>query len=174
MELFDKKFVHFMWDDELRGKDCFIADNIDGLKTHVNDYSDDHTTRVIDSENTDFPFHEPDGNSWRFCYYDPNYFVKKAFTKGKQIQIKNGKTWYTISDPEWLDDAEYRVKPKEPRRMTNRELARWLAQGKGQKATVNGNAICYHNYGLDDDEEVEDCMIRGWDEAEWREPVIEE
>lgn len=63
--------------------------------------------------------------------------------------------------------------PNEPRRMTNRELARWLAQGNGQKATINGNAACYHIYDLDDDnKEVEDCMIRGWDEAEWHEPIV--
>ena len=63
--------------------------------------------------------------------------------------------------------------PKKPRRMTNRELAKWLAQGNGQKATINGNAVCCHNYDLDDDnKEVEDCMIRGWDEAEWHEPIV--
>lgn len=62
MELFDKKFVHFMWDNELEGKDCFIAEGIDKLKFLVSHCTDD-TTRVIGSRNIDFPFHEPGGRS---------------------------------------------------------------------------------------------------------------
>lgn len=177
MELFDKKFVHFMWEDELRGKDCIIDDNIDGLKSHVNDYSDDHTTRVIDSENTVFPFHEPDGNDWRFCYYDPNYECKRAFAEGKTIQFKN---YYDIWEdliPEyndWNEDTEYRIKPDEPRRMTNRELARWLAKGNGQVRLRSGDIRTSLIYTKDDSYVSDGMMIRGWDEEEWHEPVIKE
>lgn len=64
--------------------------------------------------------------------------------------------------------------PKEPRRMTNRELARWLAQGNGQWKGTNTIGIAY-SYSMYDDHEIPDSvMIRGWDEAEWREPTVEE
>lgn len=65
--------------------------------------------------------------------------------------------------------------PKEPRRMTNRELAKWLAQGNGQcRFTANAVGTAY-SYGIFDGKEIPDNIkIRGWDEEEWHEPVIEE
>lgn len=35
MELFDKRFVHFMWDDSLKGKVGFFADSIDELRDSI-------------------------------------------------------------------------------------------------------------------------------------------
>ena len=59
------------------------------------------------------------------------------------------------------------------RRMTNRELSKWLAEGKGQKASINGNALTYHIYEVnDDDKPAHDCMIRAWNETEWHEPEV--
>lgn len=171
MKLFDKKYVHFMWDDELEGKEGFFSDSINVLQSYIEDTDDYLIGSASASNRGDFPFSKSSGGMYRFFYYDPNYFVKKAYAEGKQIQIKNGKTWYTTSDPEWLDDAEYRVRPT--RRMTNRELARWLAQGKGQWNAKGTNAVSTsYSYGIDDKELPDNIMIRGWDEAEWREPVL--
>lgn len=64
--------------------------------------------------------------------------------------------------------------PKEPRRMTNRELARWLAQGNGQWKGSADTVGTSYSYGLDDHEVPLFIKIRGWDEEEWREPIIEE
>ena len=36
MKLFDKKFVRFMWDDELEEKECFVADNIISILKNTN------------------------------------------------------------------------------------------------------------------------------------------
>lgn len=86
------------------------------------------------------------------------------------------------------DDCEYRFhtigdnalcylvsEPKEPRRMTNRELAKWLAQGNGQcMFTTNAVGTAY-SYGIFDGREIPDgIMIRGWDETEWHEPIVQE
>ena len=72
---------------------------------------------------------------------------------------------YIVSEPE----------PKEPRRMTNRELARWLAQGNGQCMFTTNAVSTTYSYGIFDGREIPDgIMIRGWDETEWREPVIQE
>lgn len=47
----------------------------------------------------------------------------------------------------------------------------WLAKGNGQKATIHGIVVTYHNYDLnDDDKPVEDCMIRSWYSDKWHEP----
>lgn len=67
--------------------------------------------------------------------------------------------------------------PKESRRMTNRELAKWLAQGNGQWRSADANLIgMSYSYGMyeDTEEVLAGIMIRGWDEAEWHEPVIKE
>lgn len=66
---------------------------------------------------------------------------------------------------------------KRTRRMTNRELTKWLAQGNGQVrhrdsnyVTVNINAYAIR----DEDKECPDCLvIRGWDDPDWHEPEVE-
>lgn len=66
--------------------------------------------------------------------------------------------------------------PNKPRRMTNRELAKWLAQGNGQwKGSSCGIWLgMSYSYTRDDKKVPDDIMIRGWDEAEWHEPIVQE
>ena len=122
MELFDKKFVHFMWDDELEGKKGFFDDSINDLIDVVNDdpinnpYNNGYGT-VVKSNNDDEPFLKKESDiSWKFFYYDPNYECKKAYAEGKQIQLFNPDTgdWIDSDEPEWLDILKYRIKPEEP------------------------------------------------------------
>lgn len=274
MELFDKEFVYFMWDDELRGKECFYDDDIAELMQSVNENKTDFKGCLEPNTTITYPFLEGK-TCWRFAYYDPNYECKVAYSEGKKIQHrrKGEKDWYE-STPAWDPRYEYRIKPvkyyvgiginktltwhsdtiaykhvyasfdnkqdasnwiethkkfvpvmrafekglpieykykggdwaeastpswdlrlryrvkpthtkkalhstcfmtSKKRRMTNRELAKWLAEGKGQKATINGDAVIYHNYGLEyDDRPVGDCMIRAWNETEWHAPEVEQ
>lgn len=115
MELFDKKFVYFMWDDELRGKECFYDDNIDGLRKSV-DENDTDFKGCLEPNTSDYPFRPilrgKTCCSWRFAYYDPNYECKVAYSEGKKIQHrrKGEKDWYE-STPAWDPRYEYRIKP---------------------------------------------------------------
>lgn len=66
---------------------------------------------------------------------------------------------------------------KYKRRMTNKELAEWLAKGNGE---VKHNGVYsitidhFHNYfKSDENKEVDDCLIRKWDSDKWEEPLIE-
>ena len=122
MELFDEKFVHFMWDDELEGKACFVSDDIDTLREEVTkgisrDIVHEHRTNIP----TSYPF-ETIADYYRFAYYDPNYEVKKAYTEGKKIQYKfpRGERWHDMSESaikdiasgglRWFDgDCDYRI-----------------------------------------------------------------
>ena len=117
MELFDKKFVRFMWDDELKGKKCFIADEIDDLRGIVENGAEFDLRVVLSSGNESAPFQSVKGvYAWRFAYYDPNYEVKKAYNKGKPIQVtlKGTDKWSDLyCKPTWDINLEYRVKPKE-------------------------------------------------------------
>ena len=118
MELFDKKFVHFMWDDELEGKKCFVGGDIDILRAIVEKGVESDLHSIVFSRNESAPFRMADGSyNWQFAYYDPNYAVKKAFNTGKVIQYKCGKTWVNITSEQVLttklpENWELRVKPE--------------------------------------------------------------
>lgn len=116
-----------------------------------------------------------------------NVFVADDLSTLRQIvENSTGKYSETLNAVK-PDDCTYRFatdnsyalcylvsEPNKPRRMTNRELAKWLAQGNGQwKGAADTIGMAY-SYGLDDHEIPDGIMIRGWDETEWREPVIEE
>lgn len=70
--------------------------------------------------------------------------------------------------------AEIPEEPK-PRRATNRELAKWLAQGNGQKSGNKGIACISYSYGhLADDCEIDkNVVVRKWDDTEWHEPTVD-
>lgn len=189
MELFDKKFVHFTWEDELKGKVCFVADDIDVLQEEVmkgigTDIVHTHNT----STQTSFPFETID-DYYRFAYYDPNYGIKKAYMEGTQVQyrFKDAERWHDTSESDiadikrtglsWFDDnCEYRIKPKESNRMTYRQLAEWLAKGNGQlrpyeKACLFINMVCATD--KNNKEVPSSFRLLRWDSDEWIEPALD-
>lgn len=115
-KLFDKRFVHFMWDDELEGKKCFVADYIDTIQALV-EKGDENTLYLVTCSNDERkPFRRRNRTATRqFAYYDPNYEVKKAFNEGKPIQVTSKGTdkWLDLHcEPTWDLRDEYRVKPE--------------------------------------------------------------
>lgn len=67
------------------------------------------------------------------------------------------------------------LEPK-PRRVTNRELARWLAQGNGEVNIHNTEIHTYFNYtpeNADCECKEEVFKVRKWDDDEWYEPTVE-
>ena len=178
--LFNKKFVHFLWEDELKGKEGFFAHDINSLKGRVNNGEAEYIGRVRFGDMV-FPFNKDcNRGDYRFFYYDPNYECKKAYAEGKQIEyeLEDGK-WYDLNDgnkPNWDSDYNFRIKPEEPksRRMNYRELAEWLAKGNGQ---YKGESNCKYTelqYLCADDLEVSTLYkIRRWDSSEWIEPTYD-
>lgn len=138
MELFDKKFVHFMWDDELEGKKCFVSDYVDDLKGFVEHDRGDMCFEVVGKGTANYPFevlHNDTHNSYQFAYYDPNYEVKKAFNEGKKIEFCHRDAhnyWMDATTPTWRVDCEYRVKEEE------RGKGKWIAyiQRNGDKCRL--------------------------------------
>ena len=123
MELYDKKFVYFEWNDILEGKKCFLATNPTDLKMNVNCGCTDYYGEVEQKSDKNFPFRLKNSKSWAnegcFVYYDPSYEIKKAFYEDKTIQYKeNGRwmDWKFKSLPSLsIDDCndEWRIKPIE-------------------------------------------------------------
>lgn len=71
------------------------------------------------------------------------------------------------------------ISEKAARRATNRELAKWLAQGNGEWRWRESNS-CYTNsyyyFCTADDAKrsvSDDILVRKWDDDEWREPTVD-
>lgn len=70
--------------------------------------------------------------------------------------------------------------PPKPRRATNRELSRWLAQGNGEwklEGPVSEEDKCSSDYVyLEKDENCKldfDVLVRKWSDTEWHEPTVD-
>ena len=128
MELYDKKYVYFEWDDKLEGKKGFASDTIGVLKDYVENGMYACFGEICKNPSNGqlaYPFgiinYSGSSDRFQFCYYDPNYEVKKAYNEGKKLQWKyryeeNWKDWDSEECPEFRDDTcgyELRVKPED-------------------------------------------------------------
>ena len=112
MPKFEDRFVHFRWDDSLKGKKVFYADSLEGLENEVFSEKNCEMEIITDFYNKAYPFCI-DGDGYKFVYYDPNYELKLAYEKGKKIQFKCFGEWTDIINiPVWSEDTEYRIKPE--------------------------------------------------------------
>lgn len=69
--------------------------------------------------------------------------------------------------------------PPKPRRATNRELSRWLAQGNGEwklEGPVSEEDQCSSDYvylEINENYKLDcDILVRKWDDTEWHEPDV--
>lgn len=179
MPKFEKKYVHFMWDDKLKGKKVFYADDINTL---IKDVTDGNNMGIVKEAEATFAPFEVKCDFWKFVYFDPYYELKVAHEEGKTIQYLVGEKWDDLHEPIWKYESEcYRIKPDEPNRtVTNRELARWLAQGNGEcteKGIRDTSINCYANFDypslFQDDPIPDSFLIRKWEDEEWHEPTRE-
>ena len=119
--IFDPKFVHFMWDDELKGKAGIFAGSINELKDRVENKGKGYRLTCKGVGDDNYPFKSSDmlETCWPFFYYDPLYVYKAAWKDGLTIQymttinVKNG--WTDITEDWAWDinrDTQYRIKPE--------------------------------------------------------------
>jgi len=91
-KLFDKRFVHFMWDEQLRGRRCFYADSIGLLIYRVESRDEEHRSMVYRNEDAEeagyFPFTVGKVESWeknvRFVYFDPHYDERVTLIRARE------------------------------------------------------------------------------------------
>lgn len=186
MPKFEDKFVHFRWSDELEGEMVFYADDILTLMNNVASRNVKSIVTFSGFEASPFVVNDDKyatASSWRFVYYDPNYETKLAYEQGKKIECKRkgdawgDLDWYYTPTPSWLDSYEYRIKPEGTKLVTNRELARWLAEGNGEYQMRKGDQFsCFNVYSYDAqdaNEPTEIPCVRKWNDSEWHEPTRE-
>ena len=73
----------------------------------------------------------------------------------------------------WQHCAEIPAVP-EPKLVTYRELARWLAKGNGE--VKDANTICpnWNYYNDQENNPIKDLLlVRKWDDTEWHKPTME-
>jgi hypothetical protein len=66
--------------------------------------------------------------------------------------------------------------PPKPRRATNRELAKWLAQGCGEmRVSCTSNISHEHKYESIEAKDLasEFIVVRKWSDTEWHEPTVD-
>lgn len=180
MPKFDKKYAHFMWDDELEGKRVFFADDSVELMERVEN-NDIKYYKKVTRGGRSLPFKmSKSREAWKFCYYDPNYSLKIAHEQGRTIQgfFFSLNDWRDLSNPQWVDYARYRIKPDEPEEskpVTNRELAKWLAQGNGEFKGLDSN-LCFstdYYYWSGEENTPAEVLVRTWEDEKWHKPTRE-
>lgn len=180
MPKFETKYIHVKWSDELDGKHVFFADHSLYLKERVEN-NDIRYYKEVTRGGSYLPFRTRyTEECWKFCYYDPYYDLKVALEQGKVIQVDTSE-WKDLLFPVWdLNPERYRIKPEEPdesKPVTNRELARWLAQGNGEYYEYDCDGWESHRcieYQYEQDNlPVSNVMVRKWEDEEWHEPTRE-
>ena len=96
--------------------------------------------------------------------------VKKVYAI---IKTGDGFIQAITIDKRWLKCAEIPEEPK-PRRATNRELANWLAKGKGQILGTKISIIYDYDAGVADNGEVPQFFkVRKWEDIGWHEATVD-
>lgn len=105
---------------------------------------------------------------WDNSNTEPRKAEVYAYLPGRSPRVQ-------CNDFEWYHCAEIPEEPK-PRRATNLELAKWLAQGNGDVRSLDTGNI-YHDFIYPDGEDDTDCeaiiSVRKWDDKEWHEPTAD-
>ncbi len=108
--------------------------------------------------------------------YDPGCLLKADV-----IAIVNGRDGFPCC-PVITTTGTFRhcaVIPEDPktRRVTNRELSKWLAKGHGEYTNTVCCSTSYitYEYFLDsaESEVSENILVRKWDDVDWHEPTVD-
>ena len=99
------------------------------------------------------------------------YMIKNVVSKLRVLTIKDDDTDYET----YLHCAEI----EKQRRMTNKELARWLREKPTREYKRSSRTdivvYCFYSYIEEDaDQEVDENFLIREDDGEWREPLVEE
>lgn len=136
--LFDLKYVHECWDDEIDCRGYFNEQSKKLVEVQATSIALGSLMRSIEklaymdvdimapteisnqipsievlyNNDDDFQFRAQEGGLIRYVYYDPNLVTKIAYINGATIEYYDDedKGWHTASQPLWDDDTLYRIK----------------------------------------------------------------
>lgn len=185
LKCFKKENLYSVWDDSLVGKAVVCADSLSNLYEILERYYD--IKYVTPGPDTAYPFKCDQGAIWRFAYVlgespfepgdDP---VKKAYMEGLPTlrRYKHGyEEWERMDESSYFDLPGYEYKLESgssAHRVSNKELAMWLAKGKGILIDTQLNQV-NTTYAFSADEmygEVPDnYRVMTIDGSEWLAPT---
>lgn len=179
---FEKKFLYTFADVEEAKKLIGIKGLFVNTYINMNDLKRGELQELTGVLNVNVKRFKNERNEyWQFFYCDPHLECKRAFyLEGKEIQ-REAVTgdWIDELEPEWYDNYKYRIKPETKTRLTNREVAEWLAKGNGQIRFDDGDLGKEEHFysGISYPWCCDDysCFgkIRKWSDREWHEPTRE-
>lgn len=197
---FKKENLHCIWDDSLIDKDVVTADSLQGLYTKLEKYEDEdevQSSSVGFGPDPNYPFIDSEGIAWRFAYVlEPatdnigNSAVKNAYKQGHIILRKYAHTdtdrgWEIMTSASYFDLPGYEYKVAKAKAeenvnvslVSNRMLAKWLAQGMGEILYTHHVHVCgtEFKYSADEANMNVNCTIRvrKWDDVVWHVPTKE-
>lgn len=91
-------------------------------------------------------------------------------------RTKGGLSWTHVYPVEWNKEKIKEALNPKHKRMTNRQLAMWIAKGNGEVAMNEGCAVLHRfDYGNEEANEpiLASIRVRKWDSEEWIEPTID-
>lgn len=98
-----------------------------------------------------------------------------GYKNGVWCTNDDGYTWEHAYPVEW--NRKKVEESSKPKRMTYRQLSKWLAKGNGVlwKSECNYIEFTSHNYVTKyaDTEVMDDWKVRKWDSEEWIEPTVD-
>lgn len=111
-------------------------------------------------------------------FNDKSAEYEKLLEENKSLKEENMKLETEVRFCHKYDELVFGKEPeKKYRRMTHRELANWCANGNGEWTNASMRTA-YQRFDYDIDREAEEVSehikIRGFDETEWHEPLIED
>ena len=80
------------------------------------------------------------------------------------------------SNDSYISFYKHCAEIEEPRRMTNRELSRWLREKPTREYRYKDSTLIYYDFAYDlncEDKEIDKAILIREDYGEWREPLIE-
>jgi hypothetical protein len=106
-----------------------------------------------------------DNNGWQGGMFE--YVIAFIPRSDSSIVVTDNTTWLHMA---LLPD------PPKPRRATNRELARWLIEGKAQIRHSDSDMV-YVGWNYNEYEDDFPCsnnvLVRKWSDTEWHEPTVD-
>lgn len=147
MDLFDEKYVHVLWNDDLKEAKGFVANNIKELIEKVNEKRPDKQFEIRKSENQEAPFFMSGiGCSYPLAYVDPYYEIKVAYLDGKKIE------WYNVFKDCWClidNDTNFilAINEQNKLRIAKNDTKYWVIATYSQFVDIeNYNTFgpCYH------------------------------
>ena len=105
----------------------------------------------------------------------PTERKNESITKVFAILSKKHTEWPVVTMNSRFGHCALLPEKTAARMATNRELARWIAQGNGELKDIIDVTITFFSYpnGLENTEVRNGIKVRKWDDTEWHAPTVD-